>query len=180
MKEINNWKNVKASDDFRRPPAGGYICRIILADNVEEKQYLRMEYDIDDGEYAGYWQETAEKFGWWGGDFYRSYKDSALGMFKGFINAVEASNPGYTWDWNEKSLEGKRIGIVLGEEEYVKNDGSVADRLKVRSTKSIQDIKDGHFRIPERKTLDNGTGGKSSGAATPPAGMVKSDADLPF
>ena len=179
MKPINNWEKVQASDnDFRRPEAGGYICEIIRATDVQEKEYLRIEYDIAEGEYKGYWQETAERFGWWGGDFYRSYKDSALGMFKGFTNSVEASNANYNWDWNEKALEGKLIGIILGEEEYVKNDGSVGTRLKVRSTKSVQDIKDGRFRIPKKKTLDEG--GAAGSTTSAPAGMVAYDADLPF
>lgn len=181
MKPINNWENVKASDDFRRPPAGGYICEIIRATDTPNKEYVHLEYDIKFGEYAGYWQETAERFGWWGGDFYRSYKDSAIGMFKGFTNAVEASNDGYTWDWNERGLEGKLIGIVLGEEEYIKNDGSVGTRLKVRSTKSVQDIRDGRFKVPELKTLEENTTQKQTPASVAASvGMTPTDEDLPF
>lgn len=176
MKPINNWNDVKSSDsDFRRPEAGGYICEIIRATDVPDKEYIYLEYDIAEGEFKGHWQEIAEKFGWWGGDFYRSYKESALGMFKGFIDSVEGSNEGYKWNWEERSLEGKRIGIVLGEEEYIKNDGSVGTRLKVRSTKKVQDIKDQRFRIPKMKKLEGGQNAESS----VPAGFVESD-DLPF
>lgn len=176
MKPINNWNEVQASnDDFRRPAAGGYICRIIRVTDAPDKEYLHIEYDIEEGEFKGHWQETAERFGWWGGDFYRSYKDSALGMFKGFTNAVEGSNKGYKWDWNEKALEGKLIGLVLGEEEYIKNDGSVATRLKVRSNKTIDEIKDGRFRIPKLKKLSGG-----SEASTVPAGFQPVESDMPF
>lgn len=178
MKPINNWNDVKSTDtDFRRPEAGGYICKIISATDVPDKEYIRLEYDISDGEFKGYWQETAEKFGWWGGDFYRSYKESAHGMFKGFINAVEESNDGFKWQWDEKTLEGKQIGVVLGEEEYIKNDGSIGTRLKVRSTKSVQDIKDKRFRIPKLKKVE----GEGSGtAAAIPTGSVIRDDDMPF
>ena len=54
----------------------------------------------------------------WGGNFFRSYKESTIGFFKGFITAIEKSNPAYRWDWNEQGLKGKLIGIVLQEEEY--------------------------------------------------------------
>lgn len=178
MKPINNWNEVQSSDtDFRRPEAGGYICRIISATDTPDKEYIRLEYDIDAGDYKGYWQETAEKFGWWGGDFYRSYKESAQGMFKGFIESVEGSNSGYVWNWDEKTLVGKQIGIVLGEEEYVKNDGSVATRLKVRSTKTVQAINEGRFRVPKLKKLD---GEKAQETAQAPSGFTLTTDDTPF
>lgn len=153
MKPINNWNEVKASEDFQRLPAGGYIVKITNVTNNEEKQYLHVEYDIAEGEFKGYWDDNAKRFGWWGGDFYRSYKDSALGMFKGFTNAVEGSNDGYQWNWEEQSLVGKLIGVVVGEEEYIKNDGSIGTRLKVRSIKTVSDIKDKRFRMPDIKKL---------------------------
>lgn len=153
MQEIKNWKNVKASEDFERLPAGGYICTIIHATDSPDKQYLKIEYDIAEGDHKDHWADTKERFGWWGGDFYRSYKDSAVGMFKAFTNAVEGSNPGFTWAWKEKDLEGKMIGVVLGEEEYTGNDGSVKTRLKVRSVKSVQDIREGKFKVPTLKKL---------------------------
>lgn len=48
--------------------------------------------------------------------------------FKGFITAVEESNPGYKWNWDEKTLKGKKIGIVFRMEEYSYNgyDGEAA------------------------------------------------------
>lgn len=154
MQEIKNWKDIKASEDFERLTAGGYVCTIIHVEDEPNKQYLKIQYDIAEGDHKDHWASTNERFGWWGGDFYRSYKDSAAGMFKGFINAVEGSNPGYTWSWNEKSLEGKMIGIVLGEEEYTGNDGSVKTRLKVKTVKTVKDIRDGKFRIPPLKRLE--------------------------
>lgn len=154
MKKINDWENVKASGDFARPAAGGYVCKIVDVTDTPDKEYLHIEYDFAEGEFKNYWFETASKFGWWGGDFYRSYKDSAAGMFKAFTNAVEGSNPGYKWAWEEDTLRDKVIGLVLGEEEYVKNDGSIGTRLKVRSVKTVEDIREGRFRVPELKKLE--------------------------
>ena len=49
----------------------------------------------------------------------RSYKTNALPFFKGFITAVEKTNPGYTWDWDEKKLIGKNVIAVFGEEDLM-------------------------------------------------------------
>jgi hypothetical protein len=107
---------------------------------------------------------------------FRSYKEKALGMFKHFTNCVENSNAGYTWAWDEKSLVGKFIGLVLGEEEYEKGDGSVGVRLYVKEVKTVQEIKDGNFKIPELKVLKNRPSAPVNNGFT----EVDSSDDLPF
>lgn len=153
MQKIKDWENVKPSGDFDRLPAGGYVCIIMHVDDEPNKHYLKIQYDIAEGDYKDYWKTTSERAGWWGGDLYRSYKDTAIGMFKAFTNAVEESNAGFTWDWNEKALEGKMVGLVLGEEEYTRNDGATGTRLKVRTVKSVQAIRDGKYKLPALKRL---------------------------
>lgn len=176
MKPINNWDEVQAStDEFKKLPPGGYICAILSAEDVPEKEYIKIVYDIAAGEYADYYSDDWGKDNLWAHTIYRSYKESAAGMFKAFINAIEESNKGYKWNFDEKTLKGKLIGIVLGEEEYIGNDGSVKTRLKDRSTKSVRDIEENRFRIPKIKKLEEEQGTGSSA----PAGFVESD-DLPF
>ena len=179
MKPINNWNEVQAStDDFKKLPPGGYICAILDAEDVPEKEYLKIVYDIAAGEYADYYSDDWGKDNLWAHTIYRSYKDGKpAGMFKSFINAVEESNKGYKWAFDEKTLKGKLIGIVLGEEEYVGNDGSIKTRLKDRSVKSVQDIEDKRFRIPKLKKLESESSGT---AAAIPTGSVIRDDDMPF
>jgi hypothetical protein len=184
MKPINNYENVQATTgEFNKLPAGGYICRITLADDVPvdtntgKGDYLKIEFDVASGEYKGYFEKQYERFSsFWGGSFIRSYKEKALGMFKHFTNCIEESNAGYMWAWDEKSLVGKFIGLVLGEEEYEKSDGSVGVRLYVKEVKTVQEIKDGNFKIPELKVLKN----RPSAPAN--SGFVEVDTgdDLPF
>ena len=88
MQEIKNWKDIKASEDFERLTAGGYVCTIIHVEDEPNKQYLKIQYDIAEGDHKDHWASTNERFGWWGGDFYRSYKDSAAG-----INGIAVSFP---------------------------------------------------------------------------------------
>ena len=50
-------------------------------------------------------------------------------------------------------MVGKRIGVVLGEEEYNKNDGSIGTRLYVDKTISLDAYQKGDFQIPKKKLL---------------------------
>ena len=50
-------------------------------------------------------------------------------------------------------MKGKRIGIVLGEEEYQKRDGSVGNRLYVSAVRSVKAIQAGDFKVPPLKKL---------------------------
>lgn len=161
MRAINGFENVQASSgEYSRPTAGGYIVEILEANNVEydsrtdKGDYLRISYDIANGEFKGYYTEAHDRMGgeWWA-TFIRSYKETALGMFKHFINCVEESNRGYKWDWDEHGLMHKFVGIVLGEEEYRKKDGSIGTRLKVRDIKTVDQILNGEFKVPEVKRL---------------------------
>lgn len=163
MKPIENYETVQASSgEFARPTAGGYICKIIdvedVAMNSKEQgkgDYLRIEYDIADGDFKNYYSEQFERWGGnWYASFIRSYKQKALGMFKHFTNSLENSNKGYQWDWNEKGAIGKYIGLVLGEEEYIANDGSVKTRMYVKDIKTTEQIKSGDFKIPELKKVE--------------------------
>ena len=133
MRAINNFENVQASTgEFSRPTAGGYCVEILAVKDVPmdantgKGDYLKIEYDICYGDFAGYYSKQHERFGGdWFASFIKSYKEKALGMFKHFTNCVEESNAGYKWNWDEKSLVHKYIGVTLQEEEYRKNDGCI-------------------------------------------------------
>ena len=161
MKPINNYENIQASTgEFSKPTAGGYIIRILEVNDVPlnsktgKGDYLKIDYDICEGEFANYYKDLNKKFGGdWYANFIRSYKEKALGMFKHFTNCVEESNRGFEWDWNEKELIGKKLGVVFQEEEYIKNDGSVGVRLIVNSIKTVEQIVNGDFKVPDRKKV---------------------------
>lgn len=187
MKKIENYENVQASSgEFAKPEVGGYICKIInvkdvpYSEQTKKGDYLIVEYDIADGDFKGFYKEQFDKWGGtWNASFIRSYKEKALGMFKHFTNTVMECNPGYTWDWNETGLIGKIIGLVLGEEEYINSSGEVKTKLAVKEIKTIEDIKNGNFKIPTLKKVET----KSATDSAPPAnfeGYTSVDDDLPF
>ena len=183
MKRIENYENVQASSgDFSRPTAGGYICKIIDVEDVPmnaqgKGDYLRIEYDIADGELKGYYKEQNDRWGGnWNASFIRSYKEKALGMLKHFTNCIEQSNAGYEWDWNEKGLIGKVVGLVLGEEEYKNNAGEIKTKLVVSQVKTVDDIKNGNFKIPALKKLAVENSSNDFSEFTP----IDNDDALPF
>ena len=184
MKPINNFDTVQASTgEFARPTAGGYICKIMdVTDvpvdvNTGKGNYLKIEYDIADGDFKDYYNDQYAKWGGnWNASFIRSYKEKALGMFKHFTNCIEQSNAGYAWDWNESGLIGKVVGLVLGEEEYKNSMGEIKTKLVVSQIKTVEEIKNGDFKIPAPKklTVENPT--NSVAGFTP----IDDDSDLPF
>ena len=184
MRKINDFENVQATTgEFNKPTAGGYCVEILAVKDVPMNEqtgkgdYLKIDYDICHGEFAGYYTKQNEKFGGdWFANFIRSYKETAAGMFKHFINCVEESNAGYKWAWDEKSLVHKYVGVVLGEEEYEKKDGSIGTKLVVKDIKTTEQILKGDFKIPAIKKL-------AENASTPSAtNFVPIDDldDLPF
>ena len=155
MRKIENFENVKpSSDEVNNPQAGGYILVIKNIRDVEDKEYLKMLVDISEGEYKDHYQKLYEEHGFWGLLNYASYKTKAQGMFKRFIDAVEKSNVGYSWNWDEKSLKGKKIGAVLREEAYVSKNGEEKTTLRVHQVYTVEDIKKGNFKVPPKKELD--------------------------
>jgi hypothetical protein len=183
MKNID-WNSVQEAQEFSRLPVGGYICGIVRVEDVPEKEYLRIEYDIADGQFKNYYRQQAQRNpDWkWGGVLIRSYKETAQPFFKAFITSVEKSNAGYKFSNDENTLVRKLVGLVLGEEEYQKQNGDIATRLYVAQVHSVDAIKKGEFKVPELKKL--------SGSATPAPAYatgntsdfqeIPSDDDLPF
>lgn len=144
---------VEEAKDFERVTPGGYVCGITNVKDVPESEYLLIEYDIAEGPLKNYYRQLNEAKGFWGGKFVKSYREKALPFFKGFITAVENSNNGYKWNYDETTLKRKLIGLVFGEEEYTKNDGTVGKRLYVSSVHSVDKIRSGDFTVPPLKKL---------------------------
>ena len=156
---------------YKGPEAGGYIATITSAVDNEDKQYLLIGLDIADGIFKGYYKDLFERAGFWGLNSYRSYKPKARGFFKAFIEAVEKSNDGFEWKWAESDLINLNVGIIIGLEDYIGNDGKIKTRPRVTDFVPVVDIKDGNFTIPEYTKLKENTA---------PAGVVDASEETPF
>lgn len=179
MKSIN-LDAVQEAQEFERLGPGGYVCGIVRAEDVPEKEYLRIEFDVAEGPFKNYFRDMRDRLALdnWpaAGVMYRSYKDSALPFFKQFITCVQVSNSGYVFKNDESTLSRKLFGVVMGEEEYIKNDGSVGTRLKAGMVRSIKAIHDGDFKVPAMKKLP----ASATPASSEYAPIDAADEDLPF
>ena len=179
MKHID-WNNVQSAENFTSPGPGGYICGILGAEDEAKDERIRCQYDIIEGDFKNYYRDRlSRKPDWNLPSFIKSYKEKALGFFKKFLEAVEASNPGYKFDDDERKLRGKKIGLVFGEEEYRKQDGTIGVALRVVDFLPVADIKAGKFEVPKRKPLENRSAG-SAPLNTSDFEEITDDEDLPF
>jgi len=156
MKDVKNWENIQESVTASPIPIGPQICIIKKVTNDEDKQYLAVEFDIIDGALKGEFQKRADQFKQWpsAGVFRRSYKDSALPFFKSFIVAVEKSNSGFVWRWDENELVGKVVVINFGEEEwYDAVEDKVKTFVKPREARSLEAYKAKKIENPSKKLV---------------------------
>ena len=174
MKKISGYDKIQESGSFKKLPVGGYVVKILSAIDVPEKEYLRLSFDIAEGPNKGFFAEeykndTREDKKWPNaGTFVRSYKEKALPMMKGFTTAVEKSNKNYTWNFDESTLKGKLVGLVIGEEEYVNSSGKMRTRTYVNAVRSVDVIREGKFEVPELKKLSADKVAASAPAASQP------------
>lgn len=178
---------------------GGHICKIQGA-RVElsrnQKEMLVVAFDIMEGsEFDGYFADRyarAAKYNAnakWPGVFRANIinnEGKTNGFFKGFIEAVEASNSSYNFKatgGNEATLKGKFVGFNFGEEEFVvQNTGEVKTAVKPAYAISVAKVREGVIP-PAIKRLQqtNSTPYGNAASAASSDGFVEVDDDeLPF
>jgi hypothetical protein len=166
-----NWDSINASGDGFTPlPAGAYVATIVDAIDNEQREYVEVIYDIAEGEHKGYYSDDWGKSHPYAHHFFMSYKDTALGMLKGRLEAIQKSNAGFdpfaAWDAGRLDmLKGRVVGINLQEEEYETRDGDVRTRLNVCQVVDAQLVRDGKVKAREKKTLNGGGAKPTSGGS---------------
>lgn len=153
MKPIKEYDLVNEAGEFRRLPAGIYGVKITEVIDNPEKEYLEIYCDITKGEYANYFKTLRESGLRDTSRSCRSYKTSALPFFKAFITAVEKTNANYQWNWDEKTLVGKNVIAVFGEEEYLDKENNVKIATTLVEFRSLEAYQAGRIKVPELKKL---------------------------
>ena len=188
MRRPNNWDYVKpAVGGYTREnlPAGGYEARIINAavlTNSNGSESLAVQVDITAGEFKDFFKRDFESNPYdnkkWRGTarFFVPVDDGSdkdertKGIFKAMTDAVEASNPGYKWNWDEKTLKGLKVGIMVRDKEYfIEDSGAHGFTHDIYRFVGINVIKEGKFTIPKPKLLNGGAGGTSDSGGSQPA-----------
>lgn len=154
MEIIKDFDKVEAKgmDDFRGLPIGAYECVIkdarINHNEQSGKDTFKVSVDIASGEYKDYFQKMYEADTRidrkWNNNAvrYLAFSGDNVAYFKGFITTVENSNVGYTWDWDETKLKGKKVCGVFQYEEYEKQDGTKGVKVRLSKFRSLEKMKD--------------------------------------
>ena len=179
MKKIDNFDKIQENGGgFKRIPDGAYIVWIKKVTDNPEKKYLRLELDVCKGEYKNWYQKLYDadkrETKYWPRDgvLVRSYSDKALPFFKGFITSVTKSNKNFNWEWDEQKLVNKVFGVVIGTEEYERQNGGIGKRPYIASVHSVETIEKGEYEIPALKELT------TTKTTTAPANDPITDADF--
>ncbi|GHU78508.1 hypothetical protein AGMMS49992_29250 [Clostridia bacterium] len=200
MIKPTDWDQTAAyTGAFDRLPPGYYVCKIVGA-RMEVSRSGREQFvlalDVSEGEHKGFFKSQYDSRKASGGGFsdqtkwpctfYQGIKANdgrTNGFFKGLISTIEESNPGYTFNWDERTLKDKAVGFVFGEEEFMGNDGNVRTNVKPARFTSVEKARVGGS-APELRKLANtppqvlvgsayyGSGGGST--------MPANEDDLPF
>lgn len=171
MKPFADYETTQAAGEFEKLPKGAYEVKIEQAKvttytgkdgNAFEK--LEIAFDIDKGEYAGYYRRNLESQQQedkkWKGVL-RIYVPKDDGSekdlwtkrkFKAIIQAIEDSNPGYHWDWNESGLRGKIVGCIFQWKEWAMN-GKSGWFANPYNFIDVAKVRSGEFKLPDDKPL---------------------------
>jgi hypothetical protein len=160
--------DAKSFGEFETLEAGGYICKILKAEEQTSKsgkQMLVIFYDIAEGEHKDYYKREFERIkeknpdAKWKGTYYQLTEGNSTSYFKGLITSIEESNAGYKWDFNESTLKGKLFGGAIGLEEW-DNGKKNGMQPKLRYVTSVESIRKG-ITPPKDKMLDGSTAMKA-------------------
>ena len=193
MKQFSGYE-AKAPARREKLPAGGYVARIM---DAREQEYdwgavLVISFDILEGEHkdffkADYRNQQVEDKKWRGVYRLREPKDDgserdawSKRTFGNAMWAVEASNSGYHWDWNEAGLKGKIVGVLFRNREWEMN-GNTGWTTECCALTDADSIRENRYTMPKDKPLQN----RPAPAFAPASAnfeevAIESDDDLPF
>lgn len=190
MKKPNGYEQAQAYIEYQQLPHGGYVLKIVGAEERQHKggSSLVVAFDIAEGDYEGYYKQNfdsqkQEDKKWRGTMWVSLPKDDGseqdewtLRRLKTIMQNIEDSNTGFHWDWDEKKLKGKFIGGLFRNEEYEKTNGDIGTTVRCCQFTTVENIRNGKFKIPADKTL-SGKSNSNSNYGTIPS--VEDD-ELPF
>lgn len=161
-------EKTKEYGDFQMLPRGGYVC-VIMGAKIEERddgsQVVVIALDIAEGEYAAYFQtdlknQTGDNKVWHCRYWLNVPKDDGSEhdewdkrKFKTFTTALEKSNDGYKFDWDENKFAGKLIGGLFNYREFETSSGTISEAPNLAQFRSVDAIRSGDYKIPKDKKL---------------------------
>lgn len=173
FKGFNEAKVNKGSGAYEQLPKDAYVCKIL---NVREQQNsdggsrFDIMFDIAEGEYKDFYskqyqerKKSDEDAKFPNDGIYRltipedNSEDWLKDSFKTFTTALEDSNSGYHWDWDETKWKGKFFGGLfhIKQSEYK---GNIYDHTALKWVRSADDVRNKKYnKLPNDKLLDAST-----------------------
>lgn len=173
MKAFNDYDKAKEAarqtGSGAKLPPGAYKAKILDVKYEEGKNgtsdRILIQYDITEGEHKDFFQKqydenTSEDKKWKGKTAIYvpsddgSEKDGwTKRSFARWTNALEDSNVGYVWDWDEKKWKGLAIGLMYAET-WTGIDGKPIKYTEVRYPMAIGEVKE-DTKIPDPKVKES-------------------------
>lgn len=191
LKPFKDYETTRAFSEFPKLPKGGYVMKIMgIAKKINSAgEYLQIGMDVAEGQYKDFYTKQytndtrSEKK--WGCNFLLnipkddgSEKDGwTKSKFKTFTVALEESNSGYHFDWDESKWKGKIIGGLFNEREYKANNGNISKTANFEKVCKAEDIRTGNYKLPEDKLLDKSAATPADDFISIPEGITE---ELPF
>ena len=169
IKRFNDYNETQAYTDFQQLPKDGYVLRIMGAEVCENSkgEYIKISCDLAEGEYKDFYaneyrNQQQEDKKWHCNYLLNVPNDDGSEQdgwtkrrFKTVIAALEDSNPGYHFDWDEKKFKGKLVGGLFNEREYEANDRTVKRTTNLAQMCAVEKIRSKTFKLPKDKLLQN-------------------------
>ena len=178
IKKMSDYDSVSGfgQSEFKALPKGGYICRIIMAEETTSrtgKPMLHVAFDIVEGEYTVHFMNlfhrrkkqyaynpTKEvKYPFEGQKWImvNDYEDpnKTSRQFKGFCTAVEDSGT-EIWSLDGSlaldKIKGAEVGVIYQDVEH-EYEGKTSWRAEPWAFRSIESIASGDYFVPDDKPL---------------------------
>lgn len=194
IKQFHDYAETKSYTDYKQLPKGGYVVKILgvsVESYRDNEETLKLSCDVAEGEYTNFFADaykanTNEDRRWScnyligiptdDGSERDGWRKRA---FKTAIEAIEDSNPGFHWAWNETALKGLIVGALFNEREFAANDGSVRKSSNLARFIAADKVRSGNYTLPKDKLLERSAQGSGAGEGwlDVPAGI---DDGLPF
>ncbi len=116
-----------------------------IAGDDKQAGFFKKQYD-EDTRQDKKWPNGAVK--------YLSLKDEQIGYLKGFITALENSNPNFIFNTNGtwEQLKGLKCAAQFGLEQYEKQDGTTGFATRLNQFRSLNKLSE--IEVPKVKFLD--------------------------
>ena len=187
---------VASTGDFEALPEGAYVCEVTSVTDNQEKEYVEFVFDVAEGPHKGAYSDEWAAAHPYAHRAIMSYKETAAGLLKNWLNVLTESNPGFDAEAayngscdNPQMLQwfvGKRFGLSMLWDYYTTKDGATVplenprpDWMHARLC-TAQSVLDGSAKPPKRR--ERNTPSAPGTAPATPAQAASEDmySDVPF